>query len=86
MINNVKLCTEEDSLKIYTNGGALEYNKVGDFTYLPIRTYFNPQSITNMLSLKTVSEMNGYHITVGRVRGQSFLYFSLHSDYVSECH
>ena len=25
------------------------------------------------------------HIVIGRVGGQSFLYFGLHSDYVSEC-
>ena len=64
MINNVELCTEEDSLKIYTNGGVLEYNQVGDNRYFPIRTYFNPQSIANVLSLKTVNEMNGYHVTM----------------------
>ena len=64
MINNVELCTEEDSLKIYTNGGELEYNQIGNFNYLPIGTYYNPRSIANMLSLKTVSEMNGFHVTM----------------------
>ena len=43
MIRNIKPCTEEDSLKIYTNGGALDYDQVGDFAYLPIKIYYNPQ-------------------------------------------
>ena len=75
MINNVKLCTEEKPLKIYTNGGVLEYDQVGDFTYLTIKTYYNPQSIANVLSLKTVSEMNGYYITMDT---QDDLFIKLH--------
>ena len=64
MVNDLKPCAEEDALKIYTNGGALDYNQVGKFTYLPIKTYYNPKSIANVLSLKAVSEMKGYCVTM----------------------
>ena len=64
MVNNLRPCSEEDALKIYTNGGALDYDQAGEFAYLPIKTYYNPESIANVLSLKAVSEMKGYQVTM----------------------
>ena len=42
MVTNLQKCSEEDYLKIYTNGGALEYNQMGDFVHLPLKIYYNP--------------------------------------------
>ena len=64
MVNNLKPCAEEDALKNNTNGGALDYDQAGEFAYLPIKTYYNSESITNVLSLKAVSEMKGYCVTM----------------------
>ena len=64
MVNNLRLCSDEDCLKIYTNGGALEYNQMGDFAHIPLKIYYNPQSIANVLSLKAVSEVDGYRVSM----------------------
>ena len=64
MVNNLQRCSDEDYLKIYTNGGALEYNQMGDFVHLPLKIYYNPLSIANVLSLKAVSEIKGYHVSM----------------------
>ena len=64
MVTNLQKCSEEDYLKIYTNGGVLEYNQMGDFVHLPLKIYYNPLSIANILSLKAVSEIKGYRVSM----------------------
>ena len=64
MVNNLQRCSDEDYLKIYTNGGALEYNQTRDFAHLSLKIYYNPQSIANLLSLKEVSEIKGYRMSM----------------------
>ena len=49
-------------MKIYTNGGSLNYDMSGSLKYLPIRCYYNNQSIANVLSLKYISDIPGCRI------------------------
>ena len=62
LVNNIRGCYEDKELTVHTNGGKLSFAEIGDFKYLPLRVYYNSESIANVLSLKAVSEMNGYHI------------------------
>ena len=64
MVTNLQKSSEENYLKIYTNGGALEYSQMGDFVHLSLKIYYNPHSIANILSLKAMSEIKGYHISM----------------------
>ena len=73
MVTNPKTCDEEDALKIYKNGGALEYTQSGGFVHLPIKTYYNPKSIANVLSLKAISEMKGYKISMNTNEDSSIM-------------
>ena len=42
-------------MTVYTNGGQVQYNRVGTFSLLPFQVYFDEQSMENILSLKDVS-------------------------------
>ena len=61
-MGNLRSYTEEEKLKIYANGGDLTYDETGIFKYLPLDVNFNPQSLANVLSLKHVNYMPGYHL------------------------
>ena len=55
-------CSKNQEMKIYTNGGSLNYDMSGSLKYLPIRCYYNNQSIANVLSLKYISDIPGCRI------------------------
>ena len=40
----------------------MTFTEIGTFRYLPLEVYYNPDSIANVLSLKAVAKMNGFHI------------------------
>ena len=51
-------------MKIHANGGSVSYKTTGSFKYLPIQCYYNSESIANVLSLKSVADIQGYKITM----------------------
>ena len=51
-------------MKIHANGGSVSYKTTGSFKYLPIQCYYNSESIANVLSLKSVTDIRGYEITM----------------------
>ena len=53
---------KNQEMKIYTNGGSLNYDTRGFLKYLPIHCYHNDQSIANVLLLKNISDIPGCHI------------------------
>ena len=61
-MDSIKTCTEEEKLKIYANRGYFTYGEKGVFNYLPLGVHFNLQSIANVLSLKHIDDMPGYHL------------------------
>ena len=62
LVDGITSCGENEKLKIYANGGELTYNEKGCFKYLPLCVHFNPSSIANVLSLKQVDDMPGFHL------------------------
>ena len=62
LMKEVRSCNDEEMLKIYTNGGSLSFEEVGPLKHFPMDGYFNPRSIANVLSLKAVSDLEGFHL------------------------
>ena len=73
LVENVSSCTEDEKLKIYANGGDLTYEEKYVFKYLPLGVHFNPQSISNVLSLKHVNNMPGYHLEMNTKKESGIL-------------
>lgn len=53
-------------MRVYTNGGHQDYDKVGDVKLFPFEAYYNPNSMANILSLKEVA--NKFRITMDTVK------------------
>ena len=68
MIDTTK-CSRNEEMKIHTNRGSLSYNIVGTFKYLPIKCYYNLESIANILLLKSISDIQGYNIYMDTSNG-----------------
>ena len=64
MLENIVECSPDESLRIMTNGGSLVYDKIGDCNLFPIKMYYNPQSIANVLSLGSIGAISGAKITM----------------------
>ncbi len=62
LIENLRNCEEEKRLTVFSNGGKLTYKQIGQFTFLPLTSYYCPVLIANVLLLKAVDDMNGFHI------------------------
>ena len=69
LMMNSKKYSRDEEIKIHTNGGSLNYDIVGVFKYLPIKCYYNMKSITNVLSLKSVSNVPGCNIHMDTSNG-----------------
>ena len=64
LLSNISPCSQQDKLKIYTNGGSLTYDHIGVFKYLPLTSYYNPDSIANILSLKDVLALDHCQVSI----------------------
>ena len=62
LLNNIRLCSEKESLEIFTNGGSLILNETGTLKHFPMDSYYNPSSIANVLSFKAVMDLKGHHV------------------------
>ena len=54
LLLRIETCAEP--IRVHSNGGTCEYNECGTLKILPIKAYFNPDSIANILSFSEVSE------------------------------
>ena len=54
-VTNVRPCNKTELMTVYTNGGQVQYNRVGTFSLLPFQVYFDEYSMVNILSLKDLS-------------------------------
>ena len=69
LVENITSCEKDEKLKIYVNGGDLTYDEKALFKYLPLNVHFNPLSIANVLSLKQVDNMPGFHLEMNNKNG-----------------
>ena len=59
LVENLRKCNKDKTLKTYTNGGDLTYEEMRVFKFLPLDVHFNQCSIANVQSLKQVDKMPG---------------------------
>ena len=64
LLENLCTCEAGNELKIITNGGQLTYDKYGTFKFLPLKAFYNPSSIANVISMVHVCELYGYRMTM----------------------
>ena len=64
LVKNIRKCGPDNSLEIRTNGGSIVYDNIGDLMLLPLKIFFNENSIANILSLKHVADIPGVYITM----------------------
>ena len=84
LVTNIRDCEPENFLTAYTNGGAQLYRKEADLKLLPLVVHYKPDSMATILSLKSVSEINGTrlvmdtninkHITLTLKDGMSYIF------------
>ena len=66
---NVKDYTDRQEVKIHANSGSLRYKTIGSLKYMPLQCYHNSNSIANVLSLKSVADIQGINITINTDKG-----------------
>ena len=64
MIGNIRDCTSDETLRVYTNGGSKDFTNIATFKFSAAEVYFNPDSMDNILDIKYVSSIPGVHITM----------------------
>ena len=52
----------DDSTKVFTNGGEMEYSHAGELRFFPFRVFYNKDSIANILSLAHIRDK--YKVTM----------------------
>ena len=77
--NNIKLlfdvrqCRRDESLVIMTNGGSMRYNTIGRMGILPISSYYNKNSLANIVSMQKLLEVEGITISMNSSISKSIL-------------
>ena len=64
LVKNIRACDPNEILLAYTNGGSQKFDKLADLRFLPITVHFKEKSMATILSLKTVSEIEGARLTL----------------------
>ena len=64
LIHDIRKCTKDEVLCIETNGGSLIYEHVGICSLAPVKMFYNPNSIANVLSLSMVADIPGVKIVM----------------------
>ena len=64
LVHNIQECSPSNTLTAYTNGGAQKYDHIATLRMLPITVHFKADSMATILSLKTVSEIDGSRLTM----------------------
>ena len=64
LVTHIRACNPNEVLLAYTNGGSQKFDQLADFRFLPITVHFKKNSMATILSLKTVSEIEGARLTL----------------------
>jgi hypothetical protein len=62
LLTNVRKCSEDEKLFIVENGGNMIFDAVGKIKVLTVESYYNKNSLTNIISLKKLVEVEGISI------------------------
>ena len=66
IVKNIRECTPEERLTAYCNGGAQLYNLIVTLNIFPIEVHFKKDSMANIVSMKSVSEIKGARVDAHR--------------------
>ena len=64
LVTNIRACNPNEILLAYTSGGSQKFDKLADLRFLPITVHFKEKYMATILSLKTVSEIEGARLTL----------------------
>lgn len=72
-IENIRTCSNEENLKLSTNGGPISFNQIGHLKFLDIDVYYNPKSMAIVLSLSDVVDLDSVQMTMDTLEERAIL-------------
>ena len=64
MIGDIRNCTSDKTLTVYTNGGSNNFTQIAHFKFLPIDVHLNSDSMANNIDIKDFASIPGVHISM----------------------
>jgi hypothetical protein len=64
LIHNLRDCSDDEQLTVHTNGGIKVFSQVGSLNLFPMSVHFDESSLANILSLDSVTKLDGVRITL----------------------
>ena len=64
LVKNIVDCKPGSGVTVITNGGSQHFGAEADLKLLPMRVFFNPESMANILSLSDIANIEGVRITM----------------------
>ena len=64
LVKNIVDCKPGSGITVITNGGSQHFGAEADLKLLPMRVFFNPDSMANILSLSDIANIEGVRITM----------------------
>ena len=62
LLKDVRECSENEALEVIANGGCMTYKTLGTMKLCPMVSYYNKNSLANIISMKKLSEVEGVRI------------------------
>ena len=59
MIENIRDCTSDETLTVYTNGGSNTFTQISPFKFT-LEVHLNPYSMSNILAIKDIDSIPEY--------------------------
>ena len=63
-VGDIRNCSPDECLKMFTNSGSTFYDKIAPLKLLPLDVHFNEKSMATILSVKDVNNIPDVHITM----------------------
>ena len=73
LLYNVRKCKASEKLVVMANGGSMTYDTMGRMGILPINSYYNRQSLANIVSMQKLLEVDGIKVTMNSDLGKKIV-------------
>jgi hypothetical protein len=64
LLHDVRKCKKDEALMIMTNGGSMKYSTIGKMGILSISSYYNKNSLANIVSMQKLLEVQGITVSM----------------------
>ena len=64
LAHDIRDCLPGDGITVITNGGSEVFKQHGTLNLLPLKVYFNAESIANIVSLSDIANLEGAWLTM----------------------